>query len=119
VSGQHSLVAGARHTRTRNLLPLAPAWIGVICSGTRRQTLRDDRTEPVDLTSTGRALQRLTGDVASLRDDIHVLTAIVLGYDPEFERLNTKLDDILEQLRAMVAQHRRTAERVRQREEQR
>jgi hypothetical protein len=81
--------------------------------------LSDDRGEPVDLTFIGRALQRLTGDVASLRDDMHVLTAIVLRHDREFERLNTKLDDMLEQLRAMVAQHQRTAERVRQLEEQR
>ena len=81
--------------------------------------MSDDRSEPVDLTFIGRALQRLTGDVASLRDDMHVLTAIVLRHDREFERLNTKLDDMLEQLRAMVAQHQRTAERVRQLEEQR
>ena len=81
--------------------------------------MSDDRSEPVDLTFIGRALPRLTGDVASLRDDMHVLTAIVLRHDREFERLNTKLDDILEQLRAMVAQHQRTAERVHQLEEQR
>jgi hypothetical protein len=82
-------------------------------------TLRDDRSEPVDLTFIGLPLQRLTSDVASLRDDKHVLTAIVLRHDREFERLNTKLDDMLEQLRAMVAQHQRPAERVRQLEEQR
>jgi hypothetical protein len=64
--------------------------------------LSDDRSEPVDLTFIGRALQRLTSDVVSLRDDMHVLTAIVLRHDREFERLNTKLDDMLEQLRAMV-----------------
>lgn len=82
--------------------------------------LSEDRGEPVvDLAYIGRALQRLTGDVASLRDDMHVLTAIVLRHDREFERLNTKLDDMLQQLRAMVAQHQRTAERVRQLEEQR
>jgi len=81
--------------------------------------LSDDRGEAVvDLAYVGRALQRLTSDVSSLRDDMHVLTAIVLRHDREFERLNTKLDDML-QLRAMVAQHQRTAERVRQLEEQR
>ncbi len=82
--------------------------------------LSEDRGEPVvDLAYIGRALQRLTGDVASLHDDMHVLTAIALRHDREFERLNTKLDDMLQQLRAMVAQHQRTAERVRQLEEQR
>jgi hypothetical protein len=81
--------------------------------------LSEDRSEPVDLTFTGRAVQRLTSDVASLRDDMHVITAIALRHDREFERLNTKLDDMLTQLRAMVAQHQRTAERVRQLEEQR
>ena len=81
--------------------------------------MSDDRSEPADLTFIGRALQRLTSDVASLRDDMHVVTAIALRQDRGFERLNTKLDDMLEQLRAMVAQHQRTAERVRQLEEQR
>ena len=81
--------------------------------------MSDDRSEPVDLAYIGRALQRLTSDVASLRDDMHVLTAIVLRHDREFERLNTKLDDMPQQLRTMVAQHQRTAERVRQLEEPR
>jgi hypothetical protein len=44
--------------------------------------------------------------------------AIVLRHDREFERLNTKLDDMLQQRRVMVAQQQRTAERVRQLEEQ-
>ena len=80
--------------------------------------MSDDRSEPVvDLAYIGRALQRLTSDVGSLREDMTVLTAIVLRHDREFERLNTKLDDMLQQLRAMVAQHQRTAERVRQLEE--
>ena len=79
-----------------------------------------DQGEPVvDLAYIGRALRRLTSDVASLRDDMHVVTAIVLRHDHEFERLNTKLDDMLTQLRTMVGQHQRTAERVRQLEEQR
>ncbi len=81
--------------------------------------LSDDHDEPVvDLAFIGRALQRLTTDVSSLRDDMHVLTTIVLRHDREFERLNGKLDDMLQQLRTMVAQHQRTAERVRRLEEQ-
>jgi septal ring factor EnvC (AmiA/AmiB activator) len=81
--------------------------------------LSDDRSDPVGLAYIGRSLQRLTSEIASSRDDMRVLTAIVLRHDREFERLNTKLDDMLEQLRAMVAQHQRTAERVHQLEEQR
>jgi predicted RNase H-like nuclease (RuvC/YqgF family) len=99
--------------------PLESAGRGFIYRQPRRQKLSDDRSEPVDLAYIGRALRRLTSDVASLRDDMHVLTAIVLRHDREFERLNTKLDDMLRQLRTMVAQHQRTAERVRQLEDQR
>jgi hypothetical protein len=44
---------------------------------------------------------------------MHVVTAIALRHDRDFERLNTKLDDMLEQLRAMVTQHHRSGERVR------
>jgi predicted RNase H-like nuclease (RuvC/YqgF family) len=79
----------------------------------------EDRGEPIDLAFIGRTLQRLTGEVSSFRDDMHVLTSIVLRHDREFERLNSKLDDMLQQMRTMVAQHQRTAERVRQLEEQR
>ena len=40
--------------------------------------LSDDIGEPVvDLAFIGQALQRLTGEVASLRDDTRVLTAII------------------------------------------
>ena len=35
----------------------------------------------IDLAYIGRMLQRLTTEVASLRDDMHVLTAIVLRLD--------------------------------------
>jgi hypothetical protein len=41
---------------------------------------------------------------------MHVVTAIALRHDRDFEQLNTKLDDMLEQLRAMVTQHHRTGE---------
>jgi hypothetical protein len=63
------------------------------------QDLSADRSEPVDLIFIGRELPRLTRDLANPRDDTHVLAAIVLRHDREFERLNTKLDDML---RAMV-----------------
>jgi hypothetical protein len=57
--------------------------------------LSDERSEPVvDLSYVGRALQRLTVEVASLRDDMHVLTAIV-------QRLDNSQGRMLEELRAM------------------
>jgi hypothetical protein len=56
-----------------------------------------ERGEIVDLAYIGRALQRLTSEVASLRDDMRVLTAIVLRHEETLIR-------ILEQLTAMVAQ---------------
>jgi hypothetical protein len=61
-----------------------------------------ERGEIVDLAYIGRALQRLTSEVASLRDDMRVLTAIVLRHEETLIR-------ILEQLTAMVAQNARIA----------
>jgi hypothetical protein len=67
--------------------------------------------EPIiDLAYIGRALQRLTADVATMRDEMRVQTAMILRQDGT-------LNAILEQLRAMVAQHQRTADRVRALEE--
>jgi hypothetical protein len=57
--------------------------------------LGDERSEPViDLAYIGRALRRLTAEVASLRDDMHVLTAIV-------QRLDDSQGRMLEELRAV------------------
>jgi hypothetical protein len=56
--------------------------------------LSDERSEAVvDLAYIGRALQRLTAEVAGMRDDMHVLTAIV-------HRLDNSLGRMLEELRA-------------------
>ena len=71
-----------------------------------------ESAEPVvDLAYVGRALQRLTSKVASLRDDMHVLTAIV-------QRLDNSQGRILEEIRAMHRQHSRFGQRLRQLEEQ-
>lgn len=59
----------------------------------------------------GQALQRLTTEVASLRDDMHVLTAIVM-------RLDNSQGRMLEELRGMHRQYSRLGERVRQLETQ-
>jgi hypothetical protein len=75
--------------------------------------LSDERPDPViDLAYIGQALQRLTGEVASLRDDMHVLTAIV-------QRMDNSQGRLLEEVRAIHSQHSRLRERVRQLEEQR
>jgi hypothetical protein len=77
------------------------------------QALSDNPGEPtVDLGYLLQALQRLTTEVASLRDDMHVLTAIV-------QRLDNSQGRLLEELRAMHSQYSRQSNRVRQLEEQR
>jgi hypothetical protein len=73
----------------------------------------DDSGEPViDLTYIGQALQRLVAEVASLRDDMRVMAAIV-------QRLDNSQARMLEEIRAMHRQHSRFGERLRQLEEQR
>jgi hypothetical protein len=73
--------------------------------------LSDNRSDPaIDLGFIGQALQRLTAEVASLRDDMHVLTAIV-------QRLDNSQGRMLEELRGMHRQYSRLSERVRQLEE--
>ena len=61
----------------------------------------------------GRALQRLTTEVASLRDDMQVLTAIVLRHETMLLRLDETLNGMLQQITAMVAQNARTVDRLR------
>lgn len=75
--------------------------------------MSDERIGPasVDLNFIGQALPRLTTEVASLRDDMHVLTAIV-------QRLDNSQGRMLEELRGMHRQYSRLADRVRQLEEQ-
>ena len=65
-----------------------------------------ERGETVDLAYIGRALQRLTTEVASLRDDMKVLTAIVLRHEETLIR-------VLEQITTMVGQNARIVDRLR------
>ena len=65
-----------------------------------------DEPPNVDLAYIGRALDRLTTEVASMRDDMTVLTAITM-------RLDGSHTALLTELRAMHAQQSRLAKRVR------
>jgi hypothetical protein len=67
--------------------------------------------ENVTLECIAKQLDRLIVDQAEMRDDIRVLTAIVLRHE------NT-LKDILDQISAMVRQHARFNDRLRRLEEQ-
>lgn len=89
--------------------------------------MSDVPSEPViDLAYIGRALQRLTSDLAAFRDEMRVQTAMIMRQDAAIARLGASiagqdvtLNAMLEQLRAMVVQHQRTADRVRRLEEER
>lgn len=65
-----------------------------------------DQPETVDLAFSDGALRRLTDEVASLRDDMNVLAAIV-------RRMDNGLGRMLDELRAMHAQQQRSADRLR------
>ena len=62
--------------------------------------------ERIDLAYVGQALQRLTDEVASLRDDMQVLTAIV-------QRLDNSHTRLLTEIRATHSQVSRIGDRVR------
>ncbi len=68
--------------------------------------MSEDGEDAVDLTFIARQLQRLVSDVASLRDDMNVLTSIVLRQD------NT-MSGLLTETRATHTQIQRLAERLR------
>ncbi len=70
--------------------------------------MNDEHPEgTVDLACIGRSLQRLTTEVASLRDDMQVLTAIV-------HRLDNSHAPLLDEVRATYSQISRLANRVRE-----
>jgi septation ring formation regulator EzrA len=75
--------------------------------------------EKVTLEFLAHQIRGMRDDVLSLKDDMAVLTAMVVRHDQEFSRLNAKLDDMFNQMRAMVRQHQRFSERLRALEEER
>jgi hypothetical protein len=54
----------------------------------------DERTGPVDLAFVGRALQRLTTDVAAMRDEMRVQTAMILRQDAAIGRQDATLNAV-------------------------
>ncbi len=68
--------------------------------------------EPITLEFLARQQQRMLDEMGSVRDDMQVLTAMVL-------RLDGTVGLVLTELRAMHSQHQRLANRVRRLEEQR
>jgi hypothetical protein len=67
--------------------------------------------EPITLEFLARQQQRLLDEMAIMRDDMQVLTAMVM-------RLDGTVGLVLTELRAMHSQHQRLANRVRRIEEQ-
>ena len=66
----------------------------------------------------GAQMERMIADQEAMRDDIRVLTAIVLRHETTLMRLDETMQAILQQMRAMVAQHQRFNDRLRRLEEQ-
>ena len=67
--------------------------------------------EPITLEFLARQQQRMIEEMSSMRDDMQVLTAMVM-------RLDGTVGLVLTELRAMHSQHGRFANRVRRIEEQ-
>ena len=67
--------------------------------------------EPITLEFLARQQQRMIEEMSSMRDDMQVLTAMVM-------RLDGTVGLVLTELRAMHSQHNRLANRVRRIEEQ-
>jgi hypothetical protein len=57
--------------------------------------------------------RRMLDEMASMRDDVRVLTAIVPSHETMLLHLDETLNGVLEQMRAMVAQNARVVDRLR------
>jgi hypothetical protein len=68
--------------------------------------------EPITLEFLARQQQRMLDEMGAMRDDMQVLTAMVM-------RLDGTVGLVLTELRAMHSQHNRLANRVRSLEEER
>jgi hypothetical protein len=75
--------------------------------------------ENVTLDFLAHQIRGMRDDVLSLKEDMSVLTAIVLRLERDAARREARDEDMLAQMRAMVRQHQRFSERLRALEEER
>src|SRR5215472_16348762 len=75
--------------------------------------------EKVTLDFLAHQIRGMRDDVLSLKEDMSVLTAIVLRLERDAARREARDEDMLTQMRAMVRQHQRFSERLRALEEER
>jgi hypothetical protein len=75
--------------------------------------------ENVTLEFLARQMRGMRDDLLSLKEDVSVLTAIVLRLDRDAARREARDEDLLAQMRAMVREHQRFSERLGAVEEER
>ncbi len=75
--------------------------------------------EPVSLEFLARQIRGMRDDIHALKDDMGVLTAIVLRHERPLDQINETQVATLNQITAMVRQHQRFSERLRAMEEER
>jgi hypothetical protein len=80
---------------------------------------RSRRDPPVTLEFISRQQDRLLAEVAALRDEVRVQSAITNRLDTMIGQMLNIQTGMLEQIRAMVAQHQRFADRLSRLEETR
>ncbi len=72
-----------------------------------------DNPNVLDIAMIGKLLQRLTADVATLRDDVTVVAAILRRLDETMRGFDERQALVLDEFRAMHAQHNRFDYRLR------
>lgn len=85
------------------------------------RTTRDqfaDMAENVTLEFIAKQLDWVISDQSEMRDDMRVLTAIVLRHENTLNAMRENLRDMLRQITGMFAQHQRFSDRLRRLEEQ-
>lgn len=80
---------------------------------------RSRRDPSVTLEFISRQQERLLAEVAALRDEVRVQSAVTNRLDTMMGQMLTIQTGMLEQIRAMVAQHQRFADRLNRLEETR
>jgi hypothetical protein len=75
--------------------------------------------EPVSLEFLARQIRGMRDDIHALKDDMGVLTAIVLRHERQLDQINETQVATLNQITAMVRQHQRFSEPLRAMEEER